>query len=191
MNRSLSLSAPALALALTAAACGGGPSGLVYSDPSGGALRLVKNPASTAKVMKLDFIVGDAPLTGFSTGFNLPLDASKVTLGTFTPGTALAPGTAPVAASGTIPSDGPLAGVLVTGQSQKAAGGGAVATDTTLPPRTVLYSIELDLVEPAAKGVVFDGTAKTFVLPSGGLRNKVGMTVVDPTQVAIGKLEVR
>ena len=55
----------------------------------------------------------------------------------------------------------------------------------------MLYSIELDIVEPAAKGIVFDGTAKTFVLPSGGLRNKVGMTVVDPSQVKIGKLEIR
>jgi len=187
VNRSLSM----CALAITAAACGGGPSGPAYTDPSGGSLRLVKNPASTSKLMKLDFIVGDAPLTGFSTGFNLPLDASKVTLGTFTPGTALDPGTAPVAAAASLPDQGPLAGVLVTGQSQKASGAGAVATDTVLAPNTVLYSIELDIVEHAAKGIVFDGTAKTFVLPSGGLRNKVGMTVVDPSQVKIGKLEIR
>jgi hypothetical protein len=177
-------------LVIAAAACGSdGP--LVYSDPpSGGALRLVKNPKATPKAMKLDLIVGDAALTGYSTGFDLPLDAKKVTLGTFTPGTALAPGSAPVAAAATIATEGPLAGVLVTGQSQKAAGAGAVPADTILAPNTVLYTIELDVVEPLVGGVVFDGTAKSFVLPSGGLRNKAGLTVVDPSQVKIGKLEV-
>jgi hypothetical protein len=177
-------------LVITAAACGSdGP--LIYSDPpAGGALRLVKNPKATPKAMKLDLIVGSAALTGYSVGFNLPLDAKKVTLGTFTPGTALAPGTAPVAASATIPAAGPLAGTLVTGQSQKATGAGAVASDTVLAPNTVLYTIELDVVEPLVEGVVFDGTAKTFVLPSGGLRNKMGMTIVDPSQVKIGKLEL-
>jgi hypothetical protein len=55
----------------------------------------------------------------------------------------------------------------------------------------VLYTIELDAVEPRQDGVVFDGTAKGFVLPSGGLRNRAGMTVVDASQVAIGKLELR
>jgi hypothetical protein len=39
--------------------------------------------------------------------------------------------------------------------------------------------------------VVFDGTATGFVLPSGGLRNKAGMSVVDASQVKIGKLELR
>jgi hypothetical protein len=177
------------AVALAASACG--DSGLVYSDPpSGGALRLVKNRAATAKSMKLDLVVGDAPITGYSTGFDLPLDAAKVKLGTFTPGTALAPGMAPVAASALIPADGPLAGTLVTGQSQKAAGAGAVATDTVLAPKTVLYTIEILAVEPLVEGVVFDGTAKDFVLPSGGLRSKAGLTIVTPGQVAIGKLEL-
>jgi hypothetical protein len=177
------------ALVLAASACGNdGP--LIYSDPSGGALRLVRNPKATPKAMKLDLIVGSAALTGYSVGFNLPLDAKKVTLGTFTPGTALAPGTAPVAASATIPVAGPLAGTLVIGQSQKAAGAGAVASDTVLAPNTVLFTIELDVVEPLVEGVVFDGTAKSFALPSGGLRNKAGLTIADPSQVKIGKLEV-
>jgi hypothetical protein len=179
-----------LALGLGLAACGSdGP--LIYSDPSpGGALRLVENPKATPKAMKLDLVVGDAALTGYSTGFDLPLDATKVTLGTFTPGTALDPGSAPAAAAAIIPTQGPLAGTLVTAQSQKASGAGAVATDTVLAPKTVLYTIELDVVEPLKAGVVFDGTAKAFVLASGGLRDKAGLTVVDPSQVKIGKLEV-
>jgi hypothetical protein len=185
MNRLLLLAA----LAAAAAACGDPQ--LTYSDPTGGALRLVKNPRSTGKAMVLDFVVGDAPLTGYSTGFDLPLDTTKVTLGPSTPGTVLSPGSAPVAASATMPGDGPLRGMLVVGLSQKATGAGAVATDTALPPTTVLYTIELDAVEPRQDGVVFDGTAKRFVLPSGGLRNRAGMTVVDASQVAIGKLELR
>jgi hypothetical protein len=122
--------------------------------------------------------------------FDLPLDATKVTLGAFTPGTALDPGSAPASAAAVIPTQGPLAGTLVTAQSQKASGAGAVATDTVLAPKTVLYTIELDVVEPLKAGVVFDGTSKGFVLASGGLRNKAGLTVVDPSQVKIGKLEV-
>ena len=169
----------------------GGPPGLVYTDPSGGALRLVKNPAATATAMVLDFIVGDAPLTGYSTGFNLPLDARRVTLGRFMPGHALDPGTAPPAARAVIPDDGPLHGVLVVAQSQKAAGGGAVPTDTVLAPGTVLCTVELAVALPVQAGVVFDGSRAGFALPSGGLRNKVGTTIVDASRVKIGRLEVR
>jgi hypothetical protein len=185
MNRLLLLGA----LAAAAAACGDPM--LSYTDPTGGALRLVKNPRSTGKAVVLDFVVGDTPLTGYSTGFDLPLDTTRVRLGPATPGTVLNPGSAPVAASAMMPGDGPLRGTLVVGLSQKATGAGAVATDTALPPGTVLYTVELDAVEPRNDGVVFDGTAKAFVLPSGGLRNKAGATVVDAGAVAIGKLELR
>jgi hypothetical protein len=190
MNRWISL----CVLAAAAPACGGDspPTGLSYTDPpAGGALRLVKNPASTTKAIVLDFVVGDAALTGYSTGFDLPLDATKVTLGRFTPGKALDPGSAPVAASAKLPSQGPLRGALVVGLSQKAAGTEAVATDTALPPGTVLLTVELDAVEPLQGGVVFDGTAKDFALLSGGLRNKAGVAVVNASQVKIGKLELR
>jgi hypothetical protein len=191
MNRLVSL----CALAIATSACGGGTDapapGLGYTDPpAGGALRLVKNPKATPKAMMLDLVVGDAALTGFSTGFDLPLDTTKVTLGLFTPGTVLSPGTAPVAAAATMPSQGALAGTLVIGLTQKASGTGAIATDTALPPKTVLFTVELDAVQPFAAGVVFDGTAAGFALPSGGLRNKAGMTVVDASAVKIGKLEV-
>lgn len=192
MNRSISLCASLCALAVAATGCGGdgGPPGLTYTDPpAGGALRLVKNARSSQKAIVLDLVVGDTALTGYATGLDLPLDASKVALGPFTPGTALDPGSAPIAAGAKIPSEGPLRGVLVVGLSQKATGTGAVATDRALPPNTVLLTVELDAVEPAQGGVVFDGTAQGFVLPSGGLRNRAGMTVVDAAQVKIGKLE--
>ena len=105
------------------AACGDNIPGppIAYTDPSGGVLRLVKDRTTTAHTVVLDLIVGDQPLTGFSAGFDLPLDTTKVTLIAFTPGTALDPGPAPLAAQGVMPSSGPLAGMLVTGQSEKAA----------------------------------------------------------------------
>lgn len=186
MNRWISL----CALAAAAPACNDGPPGLAYTDPpAGGALRLVKNASSTPRAMVLDLVVGDAALTGYSAGFDLPLDATKVRLGPFTPGKALDPGTAPTAAGAAIPSDGPLRGALVVGLSQKATGTGAIATDTALPPGTVLLTVELDAIEPFRAGVVFDGTARSFALPSGGLRNRAGMAVVDASQVKIGKLD--
>ena len=42
----------------------------------------------------------------------------------------------------------------------------------------------------APSGVIFDGTAAGFALPSGGMRTRAGTTVVAPADVAIGKLEV-
>jgi hypothetical protein len=164
---------------------------LIYTDPSGGALRLVASPRATPTAMVLDFVVGSASLTGYSTGFDLPLAPGRVTLGPFTPGSALSPGTAPIAAAAAVSSQGPLRGMLVVGQSQKAGGAGAVATDTTLATGAVLFTIELDLAAAAQAGVVFDGTAGGFLLPSGGLRDRLGTTIVDPSQVKIGKLEVR
>jgi hypothetical protein len=177
---------------VVAAACHSAPEGpLVYSEPARGALRLVKSKAAKPTAMVLDLVVGDAALRGFSTGFDLPIDATKVTLASFTPGTALDPGTAPTAAKAALPSAGPLAGMLVVAVSQKAAGVGAVATDSDLAPGAVLLSIEFDPVMGAAPGVVFDGTAAGFALPSGGLRDRQGAMVVDASGVAIGKLTVQ
>jgi hypothetical protein len=165
---------------------------IVYTNPAAGTgkLRLVRDARASTKYVVLDLVVGDAPLTGYSVGFDLPLDDTRATLGTFTPGNVLLPGTEPIAAKAALPVSGPFAHELVTALSQKAAGGGAVATDTEVKPGTVLYSIELDLVADATKGVVFDGTAAGFVLPSGGMRDRLGNTVVDAKDVAIGKLEV-
>jgi hypothetical protein len=197
-------------LALALAACGGGKDGgggddgtgsgsdngppqpLDYTDPApGGALRLVENrAASTPTSVALDLIVGDSALTGYSTGINLPLAPGLVKLSAFRPGTALPAGAAPAAAQALVPTSGPLAGVLVAAQSQKASGEGAVPTDTKLDPGAVLLSLQLDLVDGAAPGAVFDGTAPGFALPSGGLRDRAGLTVVEPKDVALGKLAV-
>jgi hypothetical protein len=174
------------------AACGDNDkAALHYTDPAaGGSLRLVKNPATTETSVVLDFIVGDQPLVGYATGFDLPLDASRVTLKEFTPGTALDPGSAPAATAAALPDKGPLAGNLVVALSQKATGGGAVTTDTELAPGALLFRIRLDRVDPKTAGVVFDGLDPSFHLPSGGLRDRTGMTVVPESGVAIGRLEI-
>jgi hypothetical protein len=165
---------------------------LVYTDPPAGSLRLIHDPATTSpQAIVLAFVVGAQPLSGYATGFNLPLDASKIALASFTPGTGLAAGQPPHAASAVIPSHGPLAGMLVTALSQKASGAGAVTTDTPLAPDTILFTLRLAVADGATAGVVFDGTAAGFTLPSGGLRNRAGTAIVAPGQVSIGKLELR
>ena len=176
------------------AACGdndGAP--LTYKNPSGGKLRLITSkqtkPAHDTEVV-LDFVVGDQALTGYSVGFDLPVGDHLVQLVDFIPGHALDPGASPAAAQGRLPLDGPLANTLVTGLSQKATGTGAVTTDTTLQPGSVLYTIRIEKVVGAPAGVVFDGTDAAFHLPSGGMRDRSGTTVVEPNDVAIGKLVI-
>ncbi len=182
-----------LLLSILAAACGdneGSPAH--YTNPdAGGKLRLIKSkqPARENQVV-LDFVVGDQPLTGYSVGFNVPVDHRQLRLVEFVPGTALDPGSSPPAMGARLPHDGPLADTLATGLSQKASGPGAVATDTTLAPKSVLYTIRLEMVADAPEGVVFDGTAADFHLPSGGMRDRGGTTVVEASEVAIGKLEI-
>jgi hypothetical protein len=176
-----------LPILLLATACGsdGPPPPLQYNDPTDGLLRLVRNKQSHGTVLLLDLVVGDQPLTGYSVGFDLPLDDTKVTLGAFTPGTALDPGTAPTAALAKIPTSGPLAHQLVTAQSQKAT---SSPSDAMLAPGTVLYTIELDLVMGTAPGVVFDGAHSAPI--SAGMRDRAGNTVVAAKDVSIGRLEV-
>jgi hypothetical protein len=177
-------------VALVCGACGDNSKPFTYTDPVGGKLRLIQStalpPTETAVVLEL--VVGSQPLTGYSVGFDLALDDTQVKVDSFTPGTALSAGTAPVAAMGVVSSTGPLAHHLVTGQSQKASGAGAIPLDTVLPAGASLYSFQLGFI--GGGGVVFDGTAPGFVLTSGGLRDRVGNTVVDVQDVAIGKLEV-
>lgn len=171
------------------AACGDNSKAppIAYIDPPpGGALRLVKDPATTADTVVLDLVVGDAPLTGYSAGFDLPLAPGMVVVGTFTPGTALEVGSGAVAGGAAIPTTGALANQLVVAISQKRT---SSPGDTVLQPGAVLLKVEVKAVSPAVPGVVFDGQAKEFVLRSGGLRALSGMTVVAPGQVQIGRLE--
>lgn len=186
MNRRLLL--PGLAAALLSA-CGGDSSSLTYTNPEAGVLRLIKR-SSDSKSITLDFVVGDKAVTGYSTGFTLPVDTTLVELVSFEPGTALPAGTDPVAAKGTLVTAGPLSGMLVTAQSQKASGAGAVETNAPLQPGTVLFSVKLGVAKDAGEGVAFDGTADGFRLPSGGLRDRIGTTVVTAAEVGIGKLVI-
>ncbi len=175
-----------VALLLALAACGDDVQPISYTNPSAGKLRLVER-SHTGSSITLDFVVGDAPPVGYSTGFDLPLDTTKVTLADFVPGSALDPGPAPLAARAVIGHDAPLAGMLVVAQSQKAT---QATTDATLAPGSVLLSFELAVAGGATPGGVFDGTAKDFALPSGGLLDRTGNAVVQPSEVAIGKLVV-
>lgn len=187
----LSIRSGSLLCALALAACGGGDdSRFSYSGPDGGDLRLVKKSASEDSIT-LNFVVGSAAKNGYSTGLTLPVDASLVTLASFEPGTALNPGSAPTAAAGQLVEAGPLAGSLVLGVSQKAAGEGAVEDNVELAPGTVLFTITLKVKEGATEGVVFDGTASGFKLPSGGLRDRAGLLTVPVTGVEIGRLELK
>lgn len=179
-----------LAITLVAACGDNQPGDLEYTNPSSeGKLRLIQT-AQTEKELTLALVVGKQPLTGYSAGFNLPLDHKLVSLVEFTPGTALDPGSAPAAAQAAHPTTGPLANMLVAAVSQKALGNGAIEVDTTLAPNATLLTVRLAKAQGATEGVVFDGTNAAFLLPSGGMRDRGGTTVVEPTEVAIGKLEV-
>jgi hypothetical protein len=165
---------------------------LVYVDPAQGRrIALVRNPASTNTTVVLDLVAME-DLRGYSVGMNLPLDAERVqgAGSLLIPGTALPAGESPTAAYGRIPASGPLAGVLSTGQSQKAAGTGAVTTDSDIPAGSVLYTVQLALRGGAPSGVVFDGTALGPKF-SALLRDRLGTDVVDGGGFAIGRLEVQ
>lgn len=182
----------ALLVITLAAACGDNDYGdLEYTNPTNAdaKLRLIQTH-QTAKELTLALVVGKQPLTGYSAGLNLPGDHKLVRLVEFLPGNALDPGSAPAAAQASHPTTGPLANMLVAAISQKSSGTGAVEGDATLAPNSTLLTIRLAKAANATPGVVFDGTAATWLLPSGGMRDRSGTTVVEPVEVAVGKLEV-
>lgn len=164
----------------------------VYTDPGTTAkVRLVKNPASTARTLVLDLVAQQA-ITGYSVGFDLPLDATRAGLGSpaLTPGAALNPGSSPMAAAARLPSSGLLAGVLVSGLTQKGAGSGAVTTDTAIPAGSVLYTLRLDMQDSALLGTVFDGAALGSRFRAA-LKDRTGTDVVSQVEFSLGKLEVQ
>jgi hypothetical protein len=163
----------------------------VYSDPSQGDLRLVRNASSTYTQLVLD-LVAVRELTGFGVGFNLPVDVSRALLATegFVPGAALPPGRNPMAAKAGLPTSGPLQGMLVTAQSQKADGAGSVPIDSTIPAGTVLYTVKLDLAPGATPGTVFDGLNAPIPTFNGVLRTRAGVDVVSRNGFGIGRLVV-
>jgi hypothetical protein len=163
----------------------------VYTEPSAGDLRLVRNPASTPTLLILD-LVATRQLTGFGVGFNLPMDVSRVRLAVdgFVPGTALPPGRSPMAAKAALPTSGPLQGVLVAAQSQKAEGAGAEPIDSIVPAGAVLYTLKLELAPGATAGPVFDGITGPISAFNGVLRTRGGMDVVSRNGFGIGRLDV-
>jgi hypothetical protein len=167
---------------------------LTYVDPAFGSkkLALVRNPASTDSIVVLD-LVALVDLTGYSVGFNLPLDGSKVQASPalMTPGTALNPGTGVLAAAAALPSAGPLQGVLTSAQSQKAAGAGAVASDTLVPAGSVLYTLRLNTHPAAGGGVVFDGSSiASNPKFRAAFRDRQGNDVAGAADLAVGQLAV-
>ncbi|MCY1017609.1 beta strand repeat-containing protein [Pyxidicoccus sp. MSG2] len=164
---------------------------LAYTDPAGGRIRLMRNPASTNTQLVLDVVAAE-DLSGYGVGFNLPVDATKVRLaaqGAITAGAILSAGASVPAVAAVLPSSGPMAGVLTSGLSQKAAGSGAVTTDTAIPTGSVLYQLKLELAPGAESGVVFDG-ANLGGRFKGLLRNKLGDDVVGSSGFGIGRLEI-
>src|SRR5262249_53553458 len=102
----------------------------------------------------------------------------------------LDPGSSPAAFKAALPAQGPLAGVLVSALSQKAAGTGAVATNASLAVGQVLYTLRLDAKAGGPAGVVFDGAAPGARFRAT-LRDRLGQEVVSQADFAIGKLEVK
>ena len=165
---------------------------LAYTDPApGGKVRLVRNAASTSTTVVMDLVV-NASLAGYSATLNLPLSGSRVapSAGPIAKGNSLDPGSAPAALALALPSSGPLAGVLVTALSQKAAGTGAVVSDAALVAGMVLYTLKLDFKAGAPVGTVFDGAAPGALFRAS-LRNKLGAEVAGQADFNVGKLEVR
>ncbi len=167
-------------------------SGLAYTDPpAGGKIRLVRNAAlSTATTVVLD-LVADQTLTGYAVGFNLPLDTTRVQANAalIETGTVLNPGSAPAAIMASLPTTGPLASVLVTGQSQKATGTGAISSDSVVASGALFYRIRLDVKAGATAGVVFDG-ASLGAQFLGLMRDKAGTDVATNGDFRIGRLDL-
>lgn len=169
----------------------GGPvavHGLVYTAPaaSGRPLQVVADASSTAALVVLK-VVAAAPASGYSAGFNIPADASRArVVDVAWTGGPLNPGTGPAAIAAALPGAGPLSNTLTSGISQKAAGGGAVATDSSIAVNNVLYAVCLAPTS-ASPGVVFDGSQRF----RAALRDRAGNEVLSQSDFAIGKLEIR
>lgn len=164
---------------------------LVYTDPvPGGKIRLVKDGSSTPTTVVLKLISAQS-LNGYAVGFDLPLAAGKVRANAalITAGDALDPGAAPQPFKASIPSTGPLANVLLSVLSQKAAGAGSVAGDAAVPAGKTFYTIKLDLQPGATPGTVFNGAALGPKFRAA-LMDKSGEDTARQSDFAIGKLEL-
>jgi hypothetical protein len=164
---------------------------LVYTEPPAnqGKIRLVRDTSAAGIVLKL---VAAVNLKGYAVGFNLPLQQPGLTTSTelLVPGDALMLGQPPLAVGAAVGEKGPLTGILVTGVSQKAAGAGAVTSETEISAGQVFYSFRLRPRGLRTPGVVFDGAAPGARF-RGALRNREGQDVVSSGDFAIGRLELK
>ncbi len=178
---------------------------LVYTDPSVGKIRLVRDAVnSTNTTLYLDMVTTE-DLTGYGVGFNLPADSTRIQMPATWPiyfgtdsGYAINPGEHPAAAKAVVATTGPMANMLVAAVSQKSGGAGAVTTDTFIPAGSYLATLAIQLRTnngsstgsvTALPGVVFDGTT----LPAGfngAMRDRFGTDVVGRNDFGIGRLVV-
>jgi len=168
---------------------------LTYTNPTAPAkVRLVRDDVSSTDTSIVLRLEAAASFSGYSIGLDLPIDPTKIVPASFvmTPGAVFSPGQAPSvpAVASKLPTSGPLAGVLVTGISQRPTGTGAVAGNTQVTAGQVFYTIKLDMPATPNFGVVFDG-ANPGPRFRAGVRDRTGTEVVAPSEFAIGKLEVR
>lgn len=168
---------------------------LAYTNPTRTAkVRLVRDDAASTDTSIVLTLEAAAPITGYSIGLNLPLDPAKVVAPAqlITPGFAFPAGSLPstpvVAAK--IVTTGPLAGVLVSGQSQRPTGTGANAGDSSVVASAVFYSLRLNMTPVPNFGLVFDGNALGPKFRAS-VRDRQGNEVVPAGEFAIGRLEVR
>jgi len=192
--------------------------GLVYTDPAtGGKVRLVKNPSSSASFVQLDLVsnatlfaisAGGANIRNgvFAAGMNLPLDATKVAAGT-----SLITTTAPAGSTSVLNLATGLAGspravaaaltptVLYSGVSQKRSANNGTPTptltgDASLRPfpgvASYYYSLTLKLVPGAAPGAIFDGQNLGAKFHAA-VRDRSGTDVFQNADFSLGRLEIR
>jgi hypothetical protein len=137
-------------------------------------------------------LIATVDLKGYAVGFDLPLQQRTITTAPelLTAGDALNLGQAPFAIGAAVGEKGPLAGVLVTGVSQKAAGAGASLADADIKAGQTFYSFRVKPTAVHTAGVLFDGAALDSRFRAA-LRNRQGQDVVSSADFAIGRLEVK
>lgn len=166
-----------------------GGSGLSYTDPVTGKVKLVQDAAaSTSSHLVLKLVVGDTALSGFGVALNLPAGASQVTLGSGVTANPAVIDPGGTMLTGKQLTSGPMAGVITLGVARKKQ----VATDgdVTLPAGATLLTFALDLAAQAPSGVVFDGAAGAKAL-RGAVIAAGGQEVVGTSGFGIGRLAIQ
>lgn len=162
--------------------------GLVYTDPTTGQVKLVRDASSTSTHLVLNLVVGDQALSGFGVALNLPAGATQVSMGSGVTANPAILDPGGLMLTGKQFTSGPMAGALTVGVARKKQT--ASDGDLTLPAGATLLSFALDLVPQAAAGVVFDGAAGGKVL-RGAVIGASGQEAVSTAGFGIGKLSIQ